>query len=425
MMKGAGSESSGYLVEGNGEKMPARTRLLRAWSLLTAVLFVAACGQTDGVVAAGVDIEPMTITVATFEPAGHWISASITAYGDEVTRQSDGQITFDYHYGGGLLSGPELLAGIGDNVAQLGHSVPIYTPEVFPWNNWLSQLAFLGDGRPIIGNLQTGAAFIAASFEEQFVEEMHRAGLQPLVPTFASMPYQPMFCREPATSLDAVDGLRVRAAGPVFGAAASNLGMEPVPVAPAEMFEAYQRGVVECLILALQVYPSYGLYDVGGTVNSGIDANLPGFASNTLVMNKETWDSMPVAVQQVFWDSLPAYLEATFKEIIDAEANAVLQGLEQDIPFLNFDTVMEARIREHQETVLAEAPDQAPGHGGGDIVGTLQEQHEYWRARVLELGLEPETSELAGWAQAYDPDSLDLTAWAEELWDRVFRPHRP
>ena len=72
---------------------------------------------------------------------------------------------------------------------------------------------------------------------------------------------QEWFFRKPATSLTAMKGLNVRTVSPMLTHIIKKFGGNPVQVAPGEMFQAAERGIVDAMNAGVATFSSWGMWE--------------------------------------------------------------------------------------------------------------------------------------------------------------------
>src|SRR5690606_38235254 len=118
-----------------------------------------------------------------------------------------------------------------------------------------------------------------------------------------------LMCNTPVKTAAVFKGKRARAAGQVFSREAEAVGMIPVPLVPTEMYEAFSRGIVDCVILHPSGYQDFGLVEVDKP-KYFINTEFSGFNSSYFSINKAKYDGLPPLAQQILQDGFGAYLNS-------------------------------------------------------------------------------------------------------------------
>lgn len=302
-----------------------------------------------------------------------------------------------------------------------------YTPAEFPIDVWISELGFLADKAPVVGNLQSYAAALEWGFENpEFIQELEDNGLAPLLPRIQLIPEYHLICTEPVTSLDDFEGLRVRTGGPAWANAAEALGMSTVTVATAEIFETLQRGVVDCSMNGFADFIGLGLWDAASHATS---TGFAGWTSYGVAMGKPRWDALSSDAQQVMWNNLDAYIETMLDNSLTEHHRFVIEGAEKGLEFHELDDEATQAIDDYHEGVLESIVEQAP-EGLSDpqaMVDSWVELHDKWRDIALELGYETDHDNYFDWAEAQPEDGheVDVRPFVDRIVEEILIPNQP
>jgi TRAP-type C4-dicarboxylate transport system substrate-binding protein len=165
-----------------------------------------------------------------------------------------------------------------------------------------------------------------------------------------------MICDEPvSTPEEAVK--TIRAGGELWKSEIEALGMTNVFMPPAEMYEAMQRGVVSCVMLAADNIAVFGLEEVTNglmLVDAGASAGAQaGF-------NKDVWDGLPAEVQAIMQDAAAAAMSAFLEHAFDVFKEVIEKMQEAEPEFPNVDALNEVIHEQREgkrEQLLGNPPD--------------------------------------------------------------------
>jgi TRAP-type C4-dicarboxylate transport system substrate-binding protein len=123
-----------------------------------------------------------------------------------------------------------------------------------------------------------------------------------------------------------LQGKQVRSIGPLVSLMIETWGGAPVFVAPKEVFQSAERGVVDGINMGVATYSSWKLWDVMPYM---VNANL--FYGNIqYMMNKEKFDSMTAAEQAAVMEAAvetEVWLKPRYEDWVDQRVgNAVMKG---------------------------------------------------------------------------------------------------
>ncbi|WP_439154170.1 TRAP transporter substrate-binding protein [Yoonia sp.] len=133
------------------------------------------------------------------------------------------------------------------------------------------------------------------------VDDIYRDRFNSKVLAIAPYPPQVVFCNEEITSLDDMQGLKVRASGRMTAKLLEALGAEGVNVSFAEVPGALQNGVVDCAVTGAGSGYSAGWWEV---------------STHLMPLPLGGWDPVVTAMNMDKWNSLDADTQALIQEQI-------------------------------------------------------------------------------------------------------------
>ncbi|MDI2099469.1 TRAP transporter substrate-binding protein [Ruicaihuangia caeni] len=259
-----------------------------------AALALAACAPSgDSGDAATDESKPVTLSVASFLIDGTPNADMVHWWMDYVEEESGGSITFDYFANESLCPGAEIVQCVSDGRADLGVTVPSYTPDKFPLQN-LSALPFMTDD-----NAAMMRAFYTLGQEsEPFADESARIGLKALGywPAGASL----FGSKTPLESIEDLEGIRIRAVGDGLLSAMEAVGASPVALTAGEMYEGVERGVIDAVANNIDAPISYKLTEV---LDHWTDTGYGHYITIGLWISQSVYDSLSAEQQAVIDDA--------------------------------------------------------------------------------------------------------------------------
>lgn len=364
--------------------------------------------------------ETFNFRVATIYGPDNWQTLALAAYTDAVTERSDGRITFEYFYQDTLVAVPEFPDALASGTIDLAPVLSVYTPEKFPMDNWLSTIAFQTDsGKPINVLQGSGATQEWAFAEPGYEAEYEDNGLHVVVPASLPHPKYDLICNQgPLTTLADLAGLNVRISGAATAGVAEALGMSPVSIPPAEIFDSMQRGVIDCMIGPVIDLDSLGLLDIA---SYGAWLDVVGFSASTVMMGLDQWNALPADLQQIVTEAAPVFAETFVAGKIKGEAASNLKVQELGIQFDVPEQEVVDAIAAWEEKSLAEAVETAPDSvvDPEESVQRYIDLHETWGDLLDEAGYVgyPSWTE---WVEANPTGEIDLEPWSDLLLERVY-----
>ena len=236
-------------------------------------------------IAAPLTAAPVKLKFGIFTPAKEpTYKAMMVPFAREATRDSNGTIQIDTFPGGSLGKNPRAQLKLAiDGVVDMTWIVPSYTPGRFP-DNGVFELPGL------FNNVQESSHTIWRMFEKNLLRGYQNVFV---VSLFLTHPYF-IHAKPKVTKLSDLKGLKIRAAGPVFGASIRALGAVPVGMPAPAIAENISRGVINGAALEWNGHYAFRTKDVAKfTLISNSGSGLLGTVPLATVMNKKIFDGLP------------------------------------------------------------------------------------------------------------------------------------
>jgi len=275
---------------------------------VTAIFFAvaAALGMTTATA------EPIKLKFSSFEPPFAFGPKRVYApWAKAISEASDGQVQIEVFTGGSLGKPTAQLQIVQDGVADMAVIVPSFTPGRFAHNE-IGELPFLWDDPTVAGIALT-----------RLVQKglLKYPGFK-ILGIDQTGPYQ-LHTTKPVNKLEDLKGLKIRAAGPIFGQVAKALGAVPVGIPTPAVAENVSRGLLDgamndwTLVKAfriLDVTPYHFEFPLGGVIA-------------VFGMNQKRYDSLPpkakAAIDKYSWD----YLSKLWGDVIKDETKSVVASV--------------------------------------------------------------------------------------------------
>jgi TRAP-type C4-dicarboxylate transport system, periplasmic component len=317
---------------------------------------------------------------------------------DAIAAETGGDVTIQIFAGGQLLGGQDMLAGVRDGIADLGFVIPVYAPTDLPNSVVISDMMPYGaDPIAVAGaSLQTMLLDCPQCVEE--FTENNLVFLGGHVPT----PYR-LLCHDNVTSLADVQGLRMRGGSGAMSRIAQALGGTPVNMGAGDMYEALERGQLDCVVGPIAWLRQYSLGEVIGSVLGESLGVLGGLGLVT--WNADAWQGLSDEQRQIVLRQMPGIVARATVDGYIADDNEVRAEYEGRVAFN--DSVPEIRA----------ALDQINAEG----LPAIMEAARSRGATDPEAIAEAYQRNLAHWQElSRDRIQGSTDALAEALWDEVY-----
>ena len=433
--------------------MSRTTARTRGWSpkhlgalALTATLGLTACGGDGGgdsasageSIAAGAskedyqaafeELDPITIVTQTAGAQGTVTSAYFEAYQEAVTDWSGGKIEFETNYAYSVAPPVEVSDAVADGRLDMSYTIPAYQPDELPATNALIDLSISADQTPLVGVLQLlGWSIETANASDEILAEYEALGLHPLVPVYSLGP-DALFCADPRASLDDFDGVTSRMGARLHAAQFKALGMEGVSVDLSEMFEALQRGVVDCTVANPLTAALTGIFEIAPHAKIAPNAGFAG-GVGSMVINNDVWEGLPLPAQQLLHDRLDVFIKQQIGATLNAITETVGSTKENGGELGLFDPDVVSALDQANDGLIEASREELAGVEDPDgFVDASIENMEQWREVVTtDLGFDPEMTpeEFVAWYEENDKDLDVFDDFLTQLFDEAMSERRP
>lgn len=282
--------------------VPITKRLTAVVTVFGAAVALAGCGGggSDEVDAgAGLeDIEPIELTFSDFISDTSNSGKARVFFTERVTELTEGKVTFDF-YGSGTLHPPaEGLSGLQNGLTDLTLIPHGYFPSELPVSAWTDEVMAVGGRDLEYPNVNLAGMAAMLSVYEGNTPAAEEYAAQGIVPLFGLVQLpQVLHCTEPFETPEDLEGRSVRISNELQKQEMEALGMSGVFLPAPEIYEALQRGVLDCGFNPWANVLSLGLLDI--TPYSAFVAS-PYNYGTFYDTSKEVWDGLPEVVQDAF-----------------------------------------------------------------------------------------------------------------------------
>ncbi|MBE1536983.1 TRAP transporter substrate-binding protein DctP [Actinomadura algeriensis] len=370
------------------------------------------------------DVPPITLTTQSPSPKGSPTGKNVDDYLNAVTEWSGGKITFEIAYSNGIAPPEEVDDALRDGRLDLGHTLPIYEPSEYPANAALIRTTFLSEQTPVVGPLQSNAWPNEVAFTvPEIMDEFRDHGMEPLIPQYDSGA-NVMFCSDRDRNLAAFHGRQAASGGQAQTAAIESLGGSAVSVPYTELFEGLERGVVDCSVSSLIVGVLGGFISAAPHITVDPTAGMA-TAPGSMVMSSRAWDRLPTAARQLLWDRLDVFMTSNIDGKIWPNSVAAIKAAKAaGGTVAPYEPDARRAINEANARLLREVTESDKLDDPEALVAAAKESSARWLRTVREDGIDADVT-FAEFDTWYEPGKVDLDAFIDHVFAKVFLPHRP
>lgn len=369
------------------------------------------------------DLEPVELTYQASAASPNSVMAGAAeSYRDYIEERSNGQVTLDIIWGQAIADYPEVYDALADGRLDLAFALPIYSPSDFPSFDAAATAMSGLPNSPLTGEAVYTAVATDIGWQlDGLLEEYEAQGVVPLTPIVSSGGYYSV-CADDGVSADDWNGRQIRVASTSHHGVTEALGASPVSMEYVEVYEALQRGTVDCSFAQLIPSAEVGLFDVSPHIGYSSDDYSMSSRAPGAELAGSSFDELPLAYQQIIFDASAARFEGGVPLIANGNAEAVRQAKEAGGTVEQFDEETEqvvGQTNEQQREAVMEG-----GVVGEDIIDQIEASSEKWSAvaeeeDLVDLG---DFEDLDEW---WDADEYDFSGMAQQVYEDSALPFRP
>ena len=342
--------------------------------------------------------EPVKIIYANYISPKHPTNVALVKFFEKVEKESNGNIDFEWHFGSSLLGAKDIPAGIRDGLADAGYIVGVFVPSEMPVDNYIGDFSMLNDdAMALTGAVNELIIHDCPQCKKEYEEDFKVKYLG----SYALTPYV-FQCKKDRRALNDFKGIKIRG----FSAVAEllkDLGSVPVGVTTSEMYEALDRGIIDC---TAHMLTSQRAFSIGEVAKYIITDSLGGFMGGSMLnMRLDKWAELKPEQRAIIIKNLPIVLaQTTFNYLrLDREVRKEMEA--KGNKFFEADPKLAEKI--------------------------LQFRKDYIKNRVVKKGLErgvqnPEELKKKiialkkKWTKLLDENGRDQATFQKLLWDQIF-----
>lgn len=269
-------------------------------------------------------------------PGDAWSIAHVW-YFDNIMKNSDGRLKFQYFFSGSLTKVGEDLHAINSGIQDVGLISPGYTPKQLPLSLGLD-LSYTS----LAADAKTKA--IAALYKESqmFQDEWTKKNNCKILYT-APADILGFFSTIDMPTLESVKGKKVRTYGMVADALA-RMGGVPVSLPISDSYEAAGRGIVDAVSgMGLASGWTYKMHEPCPNV---VDIGYGQYCQPYFAMNLDLWNSLPKDLQNLFMEWVPKEIEYCTNLFEQKEKEAIEGFIKEGITIKRWSDADKAKAKQ-------------------------------------------------------------------------------
>ena len=298
-----------------------------------------------------------------------------------VTEQTNGEVTFET-FPGGAMGGPkELLGNVKNGILDSASVVDIYVKSSLPVSSLISSMIAIGEDPKVMAAAMNEMQLLKCP---DCVEERTKNNVIGL--SWSATGAYHVICKDPIKGLSDLQGRKIRATSGV-GRSMQAIGAAPVSITTAEMYEAMQRGQIDCAVGATAWLDTYNLKDFA----KGVWSNAVGsyFGTMNMTINLDVWEDLGPEIQKAFWDNMAHNVAEIMWAYVEDNETAMEWLANNGGTVEESDQAFKDAWKEQQSHTIEETI--AAGKSDGiehseEIVNTFVGLIEKWTGIVAEVG---------------------------------------
>jgi len=271
---------------------------------------------------AGPDYSTVKLTLSSPWPATFAPNVGVLIWADEITKVTDGKITFEYFWAGALGTPAEHIDLINQRNVDMVTTHMWYTPTKAPLGNFEYIFPF----GPKDTKLVAKARWTVYDEFPEFAEEYARYNCK-LLQLQASESYRFM-SKEPVNSLSDFEGQKVGLIGRYFGRWVQPSGAVPVVCPVTERYTNLQTGLEDIDLLTPTMAYTYKLHEQAPYI---IDVPVGSFIPWQLLINLDTWNELTPDTQKLLAESAREFSQEEFPDWLGTEVDVVIGKMKDEV----------------------------------------------------------------------------------------------
>lgn len=369
------------------------------------------------------DLEPVEIVYQ----GGGQSPNSVTAINDfafkeYVEERSDGKISVELVWGQAIAGYSEIEDALLDGRIDVAYSVPIYNPDEYVAFDAIAKATSSLPNSPVVGEMVGNATVIELAWgSEDLLAEYEAQGVTPLMPMVSSGTYLTV-CADPGTSPVDWRGRTVRVGNTAHEQLAQNWGGTPTSMEYTEVFEALQRGTVDCTLAQMLPSEEAGLLEVASNVSYTSEENsMSGRAAGATLAGSK-YQNLPVAYQQIIFDAGEIGFAVSSQGLAEGNVAGVRQIHGAGGEIAPLDDEAEQILAQTNEDLISGIEES--GAVDSDLASKIKETAAKWSEVSEELGY-TEAGGFEDLDEWYKAEDYDFEPIAERVFEDILLTHRP
>lgn len=299
----------------------------------------------------------------------------------DLEARSGGQLKIRYFPAGTLVTAPKIYDGVVEGIADIGFSNIGYTYGRFRMTEALDLP--LGFPNAWVANRVANDFF--RQFKPKEWDKIHMLSMH------TSPANVVLSATKPVNKMEDLKGMTLRGLG-LIAEVVSALGGTPRSIPMPESYEAVQKKVIDGLMIPMETLRAFRLAEVTKYVTECWQIGQ--VYTFYLVMNKDTWNKLPPALQKVFNEYPFEEKLATMWNEVDIDGKQL--GIEKGLKFIELPREEIKKWKDAVEPILDKYVKSMVAAGypekeTRELINYARMRTEYWTKKQKESGVKSST----------------------------------
>jgi TRAP-type C4-dicarboxylate transport system substrate-binding protein len=246
-----------------------------------------------------------------FQPVTIYSTPLQGKFCEEIKKRTNGRVEITYYPGGTLVTATKIYDGIVNRVTDIGSSHTAYTRGRFPVTEML--------------DLPVGytSGFVSTHVKYDFYKKFKPKEWNDVHVLYLWSDGPQIFAtaKKPFKSMEDLKGLKFRGLGRPADTIKA-LGAVPVALETADTYDAVQRGLLDGLFEAADLWKGFRFGDV--VKYAGFTQRATGLVYTFYVaMNKDKWNALPDDIKKIFDEAAEEWVDRMAVGSLEAELDGI------------------------------------------------------------------------------------------------------
>jgi len=255
----------------------------------------------------------MTLKFASPVPPKSWVGQQQQWWADQLEKRTKGKVKVQFFWMGSLVKWKDMLQGVSSGICDIANPCSTYHPSDFP--------LYIVLDMPYNGNDYYAAMMAAIDTVENQPDVKKEFEKNDVVFLFNWMSgfFHPGTAK-PVAGVSDYKGMTFRSFGGARIKWMEYMGINPVFMSYADIYEAMDRGTIDGVELVLMLSDAFKHYEVTKEV---VLADTGFVVTCAALMNRKVWNSLPKDVQNIMIQLRKDYAAHYAKELMALESKII------------------------------------------------------------------------------------------------------